>query len=484
MRACGPQVFGWRDAGKRGRPGRIGKRTAVLNLHTLSEKFRSWFEHLARTAPARLTLVVFAAIIALITGLLCLPIASASGKPAPFVDALFNATSAVCVTGLVTVDTATYWSPFGHFVLLAGIKVGGLGVMTLASILALAVSRHIGLTQRMLAATEKSAHLGDVASLIRAVIVVSFTVEIALAVVLFPRLLLAGHSVVLSAWYSIFMGVSIFNNGGFIILPEGLEVYAADWWMVMPIIVGTVIGAVGFPVALDVRRNWRRPRRLTLHSKLTLSTYLLLTFVGALVVGGMEWNNLHSLGSLEPHAKILTSILSGVNARSSGLATIPTGTMSQGTWFLEDILMFIGGGSASTAGGIKVTTLAVMALAILAEARGDRDIEVFRRRIPATTVRLSVAVVAIGAFLVGIATTLLLVITDFGLDKILFEVVSAFGTVGLSTGITPLLPPGAKLVLTAVMFTGRTGTMTLAAALALRERGRAIRMPEESPAIG
>lgn len=451
---------------------------------SLLEKLRAWINHLAKERPARLTLAIFALIICLVTSLLMLPFSTRSGVSPHFVDALFNGTSAVCVTGLVTVDTANYWSTFGLLVIMSGIKIGGLGVMTLASILALAVSRHIGLTQRMLAATEKNSNLGDVGVLIKAVIVVSISMEFLIALTLFPRLLVLGKGVLESAWYSIFMGISIFNNAGFVILPEGLEVYASDWWLVTPIILGTIMGALGFPVILDLSRNWRQPRRLTLHSKLTLTTYFILAFLGTILIGITEWSNPNSLGALETPGRILTSILSGVNARSSGLATIPMSQMGSDTWFLNDILMFIGGGSASTAGGIKVTTLAVMTLAIIAEARGDRDIEAFSRRIPADTVRLAVAVVAIGAFLVGSATTLMLYLTELDLGKVLFEVISAFATVGLSTGITASLPEGAKYVLIAMMFFGRTGTMTLAAALALRQRSRVIRMPEERPAIG
>ena len=182
--------------------------------------------------------------------------------------------------------------------------------------------------------------------------------------------------------------------------------------------------------------------------------------------------------------KLLTALINGVNARSSGLSTITPEHMREATWFLQDALMFVGGGSASTAGGIKVTTFAILVLAILAEARGDRDIEAFGRRITLSSVRLSVAVAFIGASIIGTATLLMLEMTNLTLDRILFEVVSAFATVGLSTGITPLLPTSAKYVIVVLMFVGRVGTMTAATALAMRERRRVIRMPAERPLIG
>lgn len=438
----------------------------------------------AKTSPARLALAVFAAIIATLTLLLHLPIATASGQRAPFADALFQATSAVCVTGLTTVDTATYWSFFGQVTIIVGAAVGGLGVMTLASLLSLAVSRHVGLTQRMLTASETQSALGDVGSLLRAVIVTSLGVEVLLAAALLPRFLALELPVGKALWYAVFMALSIFNNAGFVILPEGLEPYAADWWICMPIVVGTFVGAVGFPVILDIVRRRHRPRSWSLHTKMTLSTYTALAAFTAVAIAAFEWGNPDTLGQMPFHAKVLSALVSAVNVRSSGLATVPTSQMHETTWFLQDTLMFIGGGSASTAGGIKVTTFAVLLLAIVAEARGDQDIEAYRRRIGLSAVRLSVAVVFIGATAVGVSTLLLLQITGMRLDQVLFETISAFATVGLSTGITPLLPDSAKYVLVALMYIGRVGTMTTASALALRERRRVIRMPESRPMIG
>ncbi len=455
-----------------------------METRTLLRGLRDWIDRIAEDSPARLALLVFATIIAVETALLSLPFATASGERAPFVDALFTATSAVCVTGLVTVDTATYWAPFGQVVILLGIAIGGLGVMTLASILAFAVSRHIGLTQRMLTAGETKTKLGQVGSLVTAVIITAVVVESALALVLIPRFLTLGESLGSAVWHGIFMALSIFNNAGFVILPEGLEPYTGDWWMVLPIVLGTVLGAIGFPVLLNVATTWRTPRRWSLHAKMTLTTYLLLTLGTAIAIPLFEWSNPRTFGSLPLDEKVLSALIYSVNGRSSGLSTIPVSDMREATWFLQDALMFVGGGTASTGGGIKVTTLAVLVLAILAEARGDRDVEAFRRRIPGDTVRLAVAVAFIGSSLVGLATLLLLQLTDLRLDVILFEVISAFATVGLSTGITPHLPPGAKYVLVALMYAGRTGTMTVAAALALRSNRRVIRMPEERPSIG
>lgn len=447
-------------------------------------RFKQSIDHLARTSPARLVLMLFGAIILVMTLLLSLPIATTTGKPANLVDAIFTSTSAVCVTGLTVVNTASYWSLFGQIVIILGIHIGGLGVMTLASILALAVSRHIGLTQRMLAATEKTASLGKVGGLIRTVIATSLTCEFILFIALLPRFITLNESISSAIWHALFQSISIFNNAGFINLPEGMQAHLGDWWMVSPIILGTFLGALGFPVMLDLKENWRSPHRLTLHSKLTITTYMAVWVVTAVVIAFSEWNNQGTFATMSTGDSLQTSILFGVNSRSSGISTIDVGQMTRGSWFLLDVLMFIGGGSASTAGGIKVSTLAVMILAIIAEARGDRDVEAFHRRIPPSVVRLSVAVTGLGAIIVVTAIFFLLSVTDYSMDVIGFEVISAFATVGLSTGITPDLPIIGKYSLVILMFAGRTGTMTVAAALALRERRRVIRMPEERPIIG
>lgn len=451
---------------------------------TLRETTQKWWSDFARKKPARFTLLVFFCIIVLVTGLLMLPISTAGSRPASFVDALFNGTSAVCVTGLTTVPTDSYWSTFGLVVLMFGIKIGGLGVMTLASILSLAVSRHIGLSARILAAGEKNSKLGEVGSLIKMVVLVSITVELSMAVLFFPQFMAMKYGIGQSAWYAIFMAISVFNNCGMVVIPGGMQQFASNFGIFFPLTVGAAIGALGFPVALDVARNWKHPRKFSLHTKLTLTTYGALTVVGGAIVAILEWDNPATFGRLEPMGRFLATVLHGVNARSLGISNVDFSEATQATWFIDDIMMFIGGGSASTGGGIKVTTFAVMVLAILAEIRGDRDIEVFGRRIGPSTVRLAVAVVALGAVIVGAATTIMLEITGLPLSEVLLEVISAFGTVGLSTGITANLPDSAKILLSLLMFTGRLGTMTFGAALAMRTRRKVVRFPEEAPSIG
>ncbi len=440
----------------------------------------------ARRSPARLALTVFALVIALFTALLSLPAATASGQRAPFVDALFTAASAVCVTGLTTVDTATYWSGLGQVIVMVAIKVGGLGIITLASLLGLAVSRRLGLRQRLIAASEtKALRLGEVGSLLRAVVISSTAVELAIALVLLPSFLASGESVGRAAYHSLFYGISSFNNAGFAVHEGGLARWVGDPFVLLPVAFGVFVGSLGFPVLLALAIGLRRaPGRWNLHTRLTLVTTLVVLGVSVLLFAVFEWSNPRTLGGLGWGDRVLNAVFAGIMPRSGGFTTLPVSDLNESTWAVQDVLMFIGGGSASTAGGIKVTTLAVLVLAAIAEARGDRDVEAFGRRIPAGTLRLAVTVLLAGAGLVLTATLALLAITGRSLDVVLYEVVSAFATTGLSTGLTPSLPDSGKYLLSALMFAGRTGTMTLAAALALRDRRRVVRLPEERPVVG
>lgn len=450
---------------------------------------REWVDdrvdQLALQHPARLALGAFAGVILFFTGLLSLPAATASGTRAPFIDALFVATSAVCVTGLSPVDTGTYWSPLGLFFIATGIKAGGLGIMTLASLVGLAVSRRLGLTQRILAAGEaRASGLGDLASLLRTIVVVSTSMEVLITVVLIPRFLTLDYGVAKSFGFSAFYAVSSFNNAGFSPDPVGLVPYAGDPWMLVPIGLGVLIGALGFPVYLNMMRQWRHPRRWTLHTKLTLVTVASLSVVSAGLLALFEWSNPNTLGTASTGKTLGNIFFQSINQRSGGFNSFDIGQAREHTWLLEDVLMFIGGGSGSTAGGIRVTTLAVLLLAIWAEARGRRDIEAFGKRIGTEVLRLAVSVTLVSLFVVIVGTTVLLWQTTLSLDRALYEVVSAFATCGLSTGITSSLDSDAKMTLIVMMYVGRVGSLTVVAALALNKHRRVIRYPSERPLIG
>ncbi|WP_062466908.1 TrkH family potassium uptake protein [Demequina maris] len=457
----------------------------MASLRTARDAFGEWFDRVALESPARLTLGAFAITILLFTGLLSLPAATSSGERAPFIDALFTSTSAVCVTGLVTVDTGTYWSPWGLAIIGLAIKVGGLGIMTLASLAGLAVSRRIGLTQRILAAGEsRAAGLGDLGSLLRTVVIVSTTVELTIAAILIPRFLTLDYGWAKSFGYSLFYGVSAFNNAGFTPDPAGLYPYAGDLWMLVPIGLGVFIGGLGYPVYLNMIRQWRSPRKWSLHTKLTLVTVTVLAFISASFLALFEWTNPLTLGDHSSGKTIGNVFFQSINQRSGGFASFDIGLAREQTWLLEDVLMFIGGGSGSTAGGIRVTTLAVLVLAAWAEARGRRDIEAFGKRIGTEVLRIAVSITLMGLFVVIVTTGIFMWQTDIPLDRSLYEVVSAYATCGLSTGITGEIDSDAKMTLIITMYLGRVGSLTLASALMLNRQRRVIRYPSERPLIG
>ncbi|MGC4176107.1 TrkH family potassium uptake protein [Demequina sp.] len=444
-----------------------------------------WVNRTALHTPARLALGAFAIIVFFFATLLMIPGVTVDGKGTHFIDALFVSTSAVCVTGLSTIDISTHFNPWGLAIIAAAIKVGGLGIMTLASLVGLAVSRRIGLTQRILAAGEaRASGLGDVKSLLAIVVVVSTATELLIGAILFPRFLTLDYGLGRSAGFSAFYAISSFNNAGFSPDPVGLYPYSSDLWMLVPIAGGVFLGALGFPVYFNLLRAWRTPKKWTLHTKLTVTMVLVLSTVSASFLLLFEWDNPGTLGSESTMATIGNVFFQSINQRSGGFSSFNIGNATQQTWLLEDVLMFIGGGSGGTAGGIRTTTLAVLLLAIWAEARGRRDMEAYGKRIGTEVLRLAVSVTLVSLFIVIVGTVVFMSVTGIALDRALYEVVSAFATCGLSTGITADLNYGGKVTLIVLMYVGRVGSLTVVAALALNRQRRVIRYPAERPLVG
>ncbi len=452
----------------------------------------------ATLTPARFAVLVFGVLIALFTGLFSLPVATATGEPASFVDALFTAVSVICVTGLSTVDMAVYWSPFGHLLVFVGVEIGGIGVLTVASILGLVISRRLGLRQKLMAAGDanplrirrgpvaegQAIRLGETGGLLATVAVSVVVIELAVAALIYPRLLIAGVDPLTAAWESIYFAAMAFTNTGFSPAPEGIEMFASDWWFLGALMIGVLFGAIGFPVLYALRKSLR-PRRWSLHVRLTLVTFGLLLVGGAAAYLLLEAGNPDTMGGMDAGERILTSLFLSTMARSGGFSTVDMSSLDGSSLLVTDMLMFVGGGSASTAGGIKVTTLAVLFLAAFAEARGNDDMEAHGRRVPPDVLRLAVSVVLWGATIVATATILILLFSDDApLDHVLFDVISAFATCGLTTGFTQGADDAAQYVLAATMFLGRIGTVTLAAALAASTRHQLFRRPEERPIVG
>lgn len=439
------------------------------------------FEH-----PGRFIAGGFAAAVLVGTLLLSLPLATATGTRAPLLDALFTATSAVCVTGLVTVDTGSYWSGFGEVVILGLIQAGGLGIMTLASLVAILLSRRLGLQARLVAQAEtRSLTPTDIRSVVRRVVVFSLACEAAAATVLTLRFLWRYDAEPVDAVRSgVFHAVSAFNNAGFGLFPDSLVRYVGDPWVNLTIVAAVVVGGLGFPVVFELARSWRRPATWSVLTRITVVVTAALLAVGTLGMLAFEGDNPETLGALDARGALLGAFFTGAMPRTAGFNSLDLAELRPETLFLTDILMFIGGGSAGTAGGIKVTTFGLLAYVLWAEVRGDPEVRVGRRRVAEANQRQALAVALLALGVVVAATLTLLSLSTVAFDVALFEVVSAFATVGLSVGITPTLPDPAQVLLVALMFVGRIGPLTLASGLALRERGRRHRLPEERTIVG
>lgn len=474
-------------------------RTRPVQQDSLGARILDRLRDFASGTPARFAVLVFATLIAIFTVLFSLPVATTSGERAPFVDALFTAVSVICVTGLSTVDMATYWSPLGHVFVFIGVEIGGIGVLTVASILGLIISRKLGLRQKLMAAGDanplrirkgpvsesQAVRLGETGNLLLTVALSVVVIELFVAALIFPRMLLEGVPPLEAAWESIYIAAMAFTNTGFLPTSTGLEPYGSDWWFLGALMIGVVFGAIGFPVIYVLSKHLRHPRKWSLHVKLTLITFGLLTLGGTIAYLILEWDNPATMAGMSVDQRILQSLFISQMARSGGFATLDMGQLDGSSLLVTDMLMFIGGGSASTAGGIKVTTLAILFLAAFAEARGVDDMEAYKRRIPQDVLRLAVSVVLGGATVVAASTiTLLLITDDVPLDYILFDVISAFATCGLTTGFTASTSDAAQYVLALTMFLGRLGTVTLAAALAASTRRQLFRRPEERPIVG
>ncbi|HET6672581.1 MAG TPA: potassium transporter TrkG [Agromyces sp.] len=475
-----------------GRPSLFGRRSWLGRV-------RDAIDGIVKSSPSRFAILVFASLILITTLLLSLPLARAGERSSsPLADAVFTAVSAICVTGLTTVDMATYWSPFGNAVIVVAMNVGGMGVLTLASILGFVISRRLGLRAKLIAASDtnpsrihvgpvaerQAVRLGEVGGLLVTVAVSTLTIEAVIMLGMIPSMLAAGYDAGTSIWYSVYYSVSAFTNTGFAPNAAGPVEFFDDYWFQSLLMLDVFLGSLGFPVIFALARLWRTPRRWSVHVKLTLATTGILFALGALAFLILEYGNPKTYGGMSFGKTLFEALFMSTMTRSGGFSTVNMHDLNGSSLLVSDMLMFVGGGSASTAGGIKVTTLAVLFLAAFAEARGAPSMEAFGRRIPRDMLRLAVSVVLWGASIVAVSTIILTQMTKAPLDFVLFDVISGFATCGLSTGFTGDLPSEGKYVMAATMFMGRVGTVTLAAALAASQRRQLFKRPEERPIVG
>jgi len=427
----------------------------------------------------------FAATILVGSLLLTLPVANREGVVTPYVTALFTATSAVCVTGLVVVDTKDYWSPLGQAIILLLIQVGGLGFMTSSTLLLLLTGRRFSLRERVwLREAHGVTSLGGVLRLTRRVLLVTAIIEGVSGVILFFRFA-AEYRWDWALWMGVFHAVSAFNNAGFDIIGgfKSVTVYNRDPVVLLDIAFTIILGGISFTAIIDTVRT-RSFRHLMLDTKMVLVTTAALLLVGTLGLLGIEYANPSTLGGMDLATKLMNAYFSAVTPRTAGFNSIEVGKMTEAGLLLTIALMYIGAASGSTGGGIKVNTFAVLTAAVISSIRGRRVATAFGRELPQDHVyrALTVALLALG--LVFGVTLVLALVEPFGTLRLLFEVTSAFGTVGLSTGITPDLSTAGKLLIVLTMYVGRVGPLTLALALAQKEQPARHSFPEGRLKIG
>jgi trk system potassium uptake protein TrkH len=437
-------------------------------------------------SPAFVLVRGFALLVAIGTLLLMLPFAATDGQATPLVDAFFTATSAVCVTGLVVVDTGTHWTAFGQVVILALIQLGGLGFMTASTLLLFVlVGRRTGLRDRMLVqASIGTPDLASATAVLARVAVFTAVVELGGFVVLSLAFLGGGQDLPTSLWWGLFTAISSFNNAG---LDMGdfrsLTGFASDW-LVLGTVAGLfILGGLGFAIVGDVayKRRWTR---LALETKVVVVSTVMLLLGGSVAIGLLEWSNPATLGHLPPLDRILNAFFTSATARTAGFNSIDTAGLVQSSLAILIALMFVGAASGSTAGGIKVNTFSLLVIAIWSAIRGDAMATAFGRRVPHEIVYRAVAVAMLSGLLVFGVSVGLSLATSFPILDLVVEATSAFGTVGLSTGITPELSDAAQVLVALTMFAGRLGPLTLVLALAARARPLPYQPATEALRIG
>ncbi|MFP7366584.1 potassium transporter TrkG [Corynebacterium callunae] len=439
-------------------------------------------------------MIGFIVLIAVGTGLLSLPTATVSAERADLLTAFFTATSAVTLTGLVVVDTGSYWNGLGQAIVAGLIQAGGFGIMSLTALAGMLVSGRIGLrARRNTLAENRSLNTGDIGKTLLVTLLILVVCEAIVTAILSLRLWLSyDMSFGLALWNGFFHAVSSFNNAGFGLRSDNLMSYVGDAWIILPLAASLIVGGLGFPVVAELwgrgmdivrGRGRQRDRRLSVTTRITVVGSAVLIVVGFLMMLIFEWRN--TLAGLPFGPKMLAAFFQGVTPRTAGFNSLDYAQFHPVTLMGTDLLMFIGGGSAGTAGGIKITTAVVLFAVIMAEVRGDRHATISHRTIGQPVVRQAFAVAATSLTLVTLAVGALRILNpEMTGDQVIFEVISAFATVGLSTGITASLSDLSQIILCVVMYLGRIGPVTLVVALAARNNTRRFEYPEERPFIG
>ncbi|GHI00903.1 TrkH family potassium uptake protein [Neobacillus kokaensis] len=436
--------------------------------------------------PPKILVIGFALIILIGTLLLTLPISTTDGEGLSFLNALFTATSATCVTGLVVVDTGTTFTLFGQIVIISMIQVGGLGFMTVATLFAFLLGKRISLKERILLQESlNNISMDGVVRLAKRILIFTAVIEGAGAVLLSIRFSL-DMPLRRAIYYGIFHSISNFNNAGFDLMGEfhSLTSYVSDPIVTLTVCMLITLGGIGF-IVMNELYEYRRSKKLSLHTKIVLMTSLFLVVIGTIGIFFLELTNAKTLKPLSLSGKVLGSLFQSVTARTAGANTLSIGDLTQTSLFLIIFLMFIGASPGSTGGGIKTTTFTTLIGAVWSQIRGKEDVIFYRQRIVYETIYKALTVTFSGLSIVTIVT-LVLTITEHGKDflMILFEAISAFATVGLSMGLTPDLSPIGRAIIIFTMFAGRVGPLTVAFAVTMRRKPDAFRYPKGKIMIG
>lgn len=415
---------------------------------------------------AQLIALGFALLILVGTIILCLPISSSSGRFTSPIDAAFTAVSASCVTGLITVDTATHWNTFGQIVILVMIQIGGIGFMTTAVLLSLIFKKAMTPKDRMLVANSYNLNSYDsISELVKRIIVGTLSIEGAGAALLAIRFI-PDFGVAEGIYKSIFHSVSAFCNAGFDIIgtePDitSLSHYATDPLVNITLALLIILGGIGFLVWSDIINFASQKRKLSVYSRFVIIVTLLLLVSSTLLTAIMEWNNPATIGEFSPPQKILSSFFLATSWRTAGFSMVENGLLNESTQYLGMLLMFIGGASGSTAGGVKVATFGIVIFAVWCVAVGKKKTVMFGRTVSDNAFVRATAVIVVQIIAALLGVILLNVFNDFSMTDILYEVISAVSTVGLTLGITPALSALSKLVIMLLMYFGRVGILTV-----------------------
>lgn len=437
---------------------------------------------IASLSPTQILVFGYLTVIVVGSILLSLPVAVKNGNRINYMDALFTATSATSLTGFTVVDTVACFSMFGQLVIMFMIQLGGLGLMTVGTLVSMALGRRIGLRHRIM--IQEDLRYLTLSGLVRTA---SFIAKVALAIEGIGALLLwfrwrGNLGLGRGFYYAIFHSVSAFCNAGMHLFGDSLRSYVDDPYTCMLIAALFILGGLGFVVLIELART--HPRRYSFHTRLVLYTSGFLLAVATVFVLASEYSNPATLGALNGAKKALAAFFQGAMTRTAGFYSVPIASMRPVTLLFFMGLMFIGASPGSTGGGVKTTTMLVVLATLVSFVKGDEEPGVLYRRFPRSIVQRSMVVVTTGFLLVAVASLILLSVEPFEPHRVLFEAVAAFSTAGLSTGITPSLSPISRVVIMVTMFAGRVGPLTIAMAIGHKSHHPSLRYPEGKVIIG